>query len=136
MLEGFELNIVSPEGEVYRGEIKSLLVRTTDGDIGIMKNHINYVSTIEFGMVKITDLEGTQRIAACTDGFVSVNKNTVRIIITTFEFADTIDIARAQRSKEAAELRLTESLSDDELVTQKARLQRATNRIRVYELNQ
>ena len=136
MLEGFELNIVSPEGEVYRGEIKSLLVRTTDGDVGILKNHINYVATIEYGMVKITDLNGKQQIAACTDGFVSVNQGLARIIVTTFEFADEIDLSRAQQSKESAELRLTENLSGDELTIQKARLQRAKNRIHVYELNQ
>ena len=135
-MEGFELNIVSPEREVYRGEIQSLLVRTTDGDVGILKNHINYVATIDYGMIKITELNGKQRIAACTEGFVSVNNNVVRVIITTFEFADDIDLSRANLAKESAEMRLSEALSDEDRSIQKARLQRAKNRIHVYQLNQ
>ncbi|MBQ8577693.1 MAG: ATP synthase F1 subunit epsilon [Clostridia bacterium] len=135
-LEGFELKIVTPDGAEVSAEVKSVLVRTTAGDVGILKNHTNYVATIDYGLVKITYPDGTQRGACCMNGFVSVDKTQTRIIATTFEFADEIDLERAQRSKESAEARLAETgLSEDERALAESRLKRAKNRIRVYELN-
>ncbi|MGM9625651.1 MAG: ATP synthase F1 subunit epsilon [Eubacteriales bacterium] len=135
-MEGFELKIVTPEACVFDGEVKSVLVRTSDGDVGILKNHIKYVATIDDGLLKITYPDGSQRLACCMNGFISVDRELSRIIATTFEFADEIDIERAQKAKADAEARLsTTTLTDDEKVVAEARLKRAKNRIKVYELN-
>lgn len=136
-MDSFLLKIVTPDGSAVDAEVESVLIRTTSGDIGILKNHINYVATIDYGLVKITYPDHTERGACCMNGFVRVDKDMTRIIATTFEFADQIDLARAQKAKAAAEERLAETtLSDDERELAKARLKRAENRIRVYELNQ
>ena len=132
-LEGFELKIVTPDGSAFEGEVQSIVVRTTTGDVGILRNHVNYVATIDFGSLKITLPDGKERTASCMNGFVSVDHNLVRVIVTTFEFADEIDLERAKRAKEKAEQRLAEKKSDEELRLAKAKLLRALNRIRVSE---
>ena len=136
-MENMKLHIVTPEGSAFSGDVRSVIVRTTEGDVGILKNHTNFVAAIAYGMLKITDPDGNARIAACMNGFVSVEASQVRIIATTFEFADDLDIERAKRAKEEAEARLAEpSLTDEEIELAMSRKQRAENRIRVYELNQ
>lgn len=136
-MENMKLHIVTPEGNAFSGDVRSVIVRTTEGDIGILKNHTNFVAAIAYGMLKITDPDGNARIAACMNGFVSVEAAQVRIIATTFEFADDLDIARATIAKEESEARLSEaSLTDEERELAQARRLRAENRIRVYELNQ
>ena len=40
----FELKIVTPDGLKYDGMAEELIVRTTDGDIGILAGHVNCVA--------------------------------------------------------------------------------------------
>ena len=134
-MEGFELKIVTPDGSAFEGEVQSIVVRTTTGDVGILRNHVNYVATIDFGHLKITFPDGKERLASCMNGFVSVDHNLVRVIVTTFEFADEIDIDRAKRAKEKAEYRLSQKKSDEEMRLAEAKLKRALNRIRISELH-
>ena len=136
-MEQFWLRVVTPQGCAYEGEIRSVIVRTTEGDVGIFPHHTNFVSVIEYGMLKINEADGGARLAACMNGFVSVDAEQVRVIATTFEFADALDINRAKRAKEEAVQRLEAAdLTDDEIAAASARKRRAENRIRVYELNQ
>ncbi|MBR5870869.1 MAG: ATP synthase F1 subunit epsilon [Clostridia bacterium] len=136
-MDNMKLHVVTPEGSAFSGDIRSVIVRTTEGDVGILKNHTNFVAAIAYGMLKITDPDGSARIAACMNGFVSVEAAQVRIIATTFEFADDLDIDRARHALEEAEARLSDpSLTSEERELAAARKHRAENRIRVYELNQ
>ena len=136
-MDNMRLHVVTPEGSAFSGEIRSVIVRTTEGDVGILKNHTNFVAAIAYGMLKITDPDGNARIAACMNGFVSVEAQQVRIIATTFEFTDDLDIDRANRAKEEAKARLADpTLTEEERELANTRRLRAENRIRVYELNQ
>ncbi|MCQ2432681.1 MAG: ATP synthase F1 subunit epsilon [Clostridia bacterium] len=130
-MEGITLKIVTPDGVAFDGEVKSLLVRTTEGDVGILRGHTNYVACIDYGMVKIVSLDGTSRVASCMNGFVSVGNNLVRIVATTYEFADEIDVSRAERAKERAEKLLAEKRSADDIALAQMKLKRALNRINV-----
>lgn len=122
---------MTPDGAEFEGEVSYVIVRTSEGDVGIMKNHTNYAATIDYGMVVLTMPDGTRRAASCIDGFVSVQDNLVRIIATTFEFADDIDVERAERAKERATERMNERKSDEDFTLAEMKLKRALNRIRV-----
>ncbi len=45
----FHLKIVTPDGLIYDGQAEELLVRTTNGDIGILARHMNYVAPLGMG---------------------------------------------------------------------------------------
>ena len=61
-------------------------------------------------------------------------KNDAKLIATTFEWADSIDLARAERAKAAAEARIESAKNDKhELMLAKAKLQRALVRINVKQ---
>lgn len=102
----FNLKIVTLDGIEYDSDVISVVARTTVGDVCILANHSDYIAPIEIGKVKIKTAD-SERQGACAGGFISVSKNQARIVATTFEFSEDIDIERAIRAKQKAEKRLS-----------------------------
>ena len=49
----FRLKIVTPEKLFWDGDVDLVVVHTIEGDIGIKANHVNYISTLDIGKIKI-----------------------------------------------------------------------------------
>ena len=126
-MKTFPLQIVTPDGEIFRGQAQKLIVRTIAGDVGILPNHADYVTALGMGQAKVVLEDATARLAACIGGLLTVTKGSVKLVATTFEWAENIDLARAERSKERAESVLTqkEKHTSEELALAEARLKRA-----------
>ena len=121
----FPLKIVTPDGLRYDGQAEELVVRTTSGDTGILAGHINYVASLGMGEATVI-IDGEKRYGACIGGMVSVVDGVVTLLPITFEWADQIDAARVEVSREKAETVLAnkDASSTDVLLAQ-ARLKRA-----------
>ena len=121
----FSLKIVTPDGLIFDGQAEELVVRTTSGDLGILAGHINCVAPLGMGPATVI-LEGKRRYVACIGGMVSVVGGEVTLVPTTFEWAESIDAARAEASQQRAEAILNKKdSSDTELKLAQARLHRA-----------
>ena len=121
----FSLKIVTPDGLIFDGQAEELIVRTTSGDLGILAGHINCVAPLGMGRATII-IDGKRRYGACIGGMVSVVNGIVTLVPTTFEWADEIDIARADASKTRAENVLSnKDASDTDIKLAQARLHRA-----------
>ncbi len=132
-MESFALTIVTPDGEVFRGQAEELIVRTVSGDMGILAGHINCVAPLGMGLATVI-IAGQKRYGACIGGMVSVLDGQVKLVPTTFEWADQIDVKRAESSEERARAILADkSSSQTDLQLAEARLKRALIRRRVYE---
>lgn len=94
----FKLKILTPEGVVYDGMAESVIVRTTVGDKGILAKHEPYVAALTIGQAKIR-INGTVRIGAVSSGIVEVTKDQTSILAQSFEWADEIDVERAERQR-------------------------------------
>ena len=120
----FNLKIVTPDGLCFDGQAEQLIVRTTTGDIGIMARHMNYVAPLGMGRaVVITG--GERRTAACIGGMVSVMNGEVTLVPTTFEWAEDIDVDRAERSYQKASKVMEDNNSETDVKLAKAKLSRA-----------
>ena len=121
----FKLKIVTPDGLIYDGEAEKLIVRTTGGDVCILARHMNYVTPLGMGMA-IVEANGKRRTAACIGGMLSVSDGEATLVPTTFEWADKIDLQRAEASYEKANKILNSgTASDTELALAQAKLHRA-----------
>ena len=124
-MNNFPLKIVTPDGLQFDGQAQQLTVRTTTGDLGILAGHINCVAPLGMGRATVVTEEG-RRYAACIGGMVSVVGGKVTLLPTSFEWADQIDLDRANRSQTRAEEILADkSAADTDIVLAKARLKRA-----------
>ena len=124
-MTAFQLKIVTPDGVQYDGPAEQLTVRTTSGDVGILAGHINYVAPLGMGEAVVL-AAGETRSAACIGGMVSVVNGVVTLLPTTFEWAEEIDLSRAEASEtRAQEVLQSKKASDGELVLAQARLKRA-----------
>ena len=120
----FKLKIVTADGLFFDGEAEQLQVRTATGDIGIMARHMNYVAPLGMGRaVVITG--GQRRTAACIGGMVSVMNGEVTLVPTTFEWAEDIDVERAEASYQKASKIVEENASETDVKLAKAKLSRA-----------
>ena len=126
----FKLRVVTPDRIFYDGEASFLSVRTTSGDVGILANHTRYVTPLVIGTLKIRTEEG-DRFAAVAGGFLKTGDNTVTIVTSACEWADEIDVERAQRAAEKAKERLQQEQSKREQDFEEIKLKTALNRISV-----
>ena len=134
MAAEFRLSIITPEKTFYDDETSIVIVRTTEGDIGILANHTSLVASLPSGPVKIKNQDGTFKIAALSSGIIKVGGNKVSIIANAVEWADEIDIDWAKRSEAEARDKLQHLKDKHELDIAELKLQRALNRISVHSM--
>ena len=124
-MKQFPLKIVTPDGLRYEDMAQELIVRTTSGDVGILAGHINCVAPLGMGRATILTDAG-KRFGACIGGMVSVMDGKVTLLATSFEWADQIDVERAEKSEDRARKVLdNKSASDTDIRLAEARLKRA-----------
>lgn len=126
----FHLQIVTPDGGFFDGEAERVSVRTIDGEAAVLGNHIPYVTALGTGETRVV-VDGQTRRAAASGGMLAVTPGHVRVVATTFEWAEDIDVERAKRAKEDAEQRIQNAKDPHELQLAKARLSRAQVRLNV-----
>lgn len=133
-MANLRLDILCPDGEIFSGEAKSILVTTTEGQIQLLAGHADLIAALGTGVAKLTLTDGTERVAAASGGFITADKNGVRVIATTFEFSENINVERARRAKESAEEKLKSAKSEQEAEILRAKLLRAICRINVSSM--
>lgn len=133
-MKPFELKIVTPDGLKYDGMAEELIVRTTDGDIGILAGHVNCVAPLGMGQA-MAIIDGAKKYAACIGGMLSVIDGKATLVPTTFEWADQIDKKRSEASESRARAVLADkSASQTDIKLAEARLKRALIRQNVSEM--
>ena len=127
----FSLQIITPEKTFFEGEVQRVVIRTTEGDVGILAKHEKYVAALPSGPIKITMANGVERLAALSGGAIKVSPDQTAILANAVEWAEDIDIDWAKRSEQDALKRKENSKSSEELQFAEMKLQRALNRLRV-----
>ncbi len=122
----FHLQIVTPDGLHFDGQAEKLSIRTVTGDLGILARHIDYVTALGMGEARVTLPEGKERRAACIGGMLSVTNGEVKVVATTFEWAEDIDLARASAAETKARAAMAQkSAEPKDIQLAEARLKRA-----------
>ena len=88
-MKAFHIEIVTPDGLEYNGEVESLLVRTDEGDLEILAGHTDLLASVSTGRARLL-IDDKSRFASVNGGFLSVSRGKVRLCAITFEMADGI----------------------------------------------
>jgi F-type H+-transporting ATPase subunit epsilon len=130
MASTFQLEIVTPDKKFFNDEVEMAIVRTTEGDTGILKNHIPTVSPLSIGTIKIKK-DGKLLQASCAGGFVSIDEEKTTVITDAAEWPEEIDITRAESAAKRAEERLKQKSENIDFARAEIALNKALNRLRI-----
>jgi F-type H+-transporting ATPase subunit epsilon len=124
----FTVRIVTPRG-LYREFNTSILnVVSTEGQLGILRNHMPLVAILTISMLSTVEEDGRHRYAI-SGGTLYFKDNVATIMTDAVERSDEIDIERALRAKQRAEERMKTVAEEQDLMRAQIALQRALNRI-------
>lgn len=130
MASTFQLEIVTPDRKLFDDQVEMAIVRTSEGDVGILKDHIPTVAPISIGVIKIKK-DGKLLQATCSGGFVSIDEEKTTIITDASEWPDEIDIVRAEAAAERAKERLEKDSEKIDTARAQMALYKAINRLRI-----
>ena len=126
----FHLTVVTPDGCAFDGQAERVVCRAIDGDLAILAKHGDYCTALGMGEAHIVDADGQRRRTGLHDGGAG---HEVRLVATTWQWAEEIDQARAEASKKRAEEILAQkNLDKRDYEMAQARLKRALVRTSVH----
>lgn len=76
--------VLTPEKEVYSGEIKSVKVPGVDGQFEVLNNHAPIVSALAYGEVRLLTEDGKEEKFMIDKGFIEVLYNKVSLLVTGY----------------------------------------------------
>ncbi len=124
----FNLRIVTPSKLFFEDKVEGIIARTTEGELMVLANHLPFVANLVVSKASIKQ-NGSHRELTLAGGLLKVDKDQVTIISHAAEFADEIDLDRAERAKEKAEQALQKTSDDVEIKLLEHQLKKAINRI-------
>jgi F-type H+-transporting ATPase subunit epsilon len=130
--ESIELVVVTPEKQLLRQSTKEVQLPGAEGYLGILPGHAPLITELGIGELSYHDTSGKEsEHLAIIRGFAEVLPDRVTVLAETAEFAEQIDIARAEAAKARAEKRLASGDSNIDWDRVTVALQRALIRIQV-----
>ncbi len=123
-----KLKIITHERVVFDNEVDELVVQTTNGLIGILKDHIPITTSLEIGVTK-AKIGEKYKYFATMGGVFQFRENNAVILTDVCDEDTDIDIARAKSAKERAEARLAEVNADIDAKRAQAALARSLARL-------
>ena len=128
MADTFTLRIITPERVFFEGEAEMLELNTTEGEMGIYRNHVPMTVIVSPGVLIITLPEGEKK-AALHAGFVEILQDRVTVLAELIEWPEEIDEERAESAGQRARERIAARGDDVDLDRAEAALKRSIARI-------
>ena len=125
----FKLTVLAADKPFYNGECTSLVIPTSDGQIGILSNHSNMIAATVPGTIRIK-IDNEEKIAAISEGIIKVENNDVLILADTIERPEEIDENIAKIAIEQAKEAILQKKSIREYYAAQARMTRAVSRLK------
>ncbi|AMW86749.1 MULTISPECIES: F0F1 ATP synthase subunit epsilon [Pseudomonas] len=129
----FHCDIVSAEGEIFSGQIESVIAHGELGDLGINFGHAPLITSLKPGPITLTKLGGEREVFYISGGFLEVQPNMVKVLADTVQRAADLDEASAQEAVKAAEKALNEKGADFDYGSAAARLAEAAAQLRTVQ---
>jgi F-type H+-transporting ATPase subunit epsilon len=102
----FPVEILSPEGPVFDGEVEMLSTRTTTGSIGILANHTPLLAMLDPTELRLYESENEVIRFAQGEGYLQVGFNRALMLVEEAHRPDELDRAELQDKLKRAEQEL------------------------------
>jgi F-type H+-transporting ATPase subunit epsilon len=105
----FDVQILTPEGEVFGGEVRQVSTRTAGGEIGILANHAPLLAALRPAELRLHVSESETKRFAQAHGWLQVFGNRALLLLEEAIAPEELDAATLQEQLADAERRLGES---------------------------
>lgn len=116
--------VLSPEGEVFSGELKQLSTRTVVGEIGILARHVPMVARLVPTELRLISENGDVERYAQGEGWLEVFANHARVLVSEVVAPDDLDTSALESRLEDAKSTL-ESADEDSAEYESAEREKA-----------
>ena len=96
------VELVVPDRELWSGEARTVIAKTTEGDIGVLTGHSPVFGILAEGSLVEIFTEDSSVKAAVSGGFLSVADDKVSILAAQAQLGQDVDTAEARRELETA----------------------------------
>jgi F-type H+-transporting ATPase subunit epsilon len=98
----FNVEVLTPEGEVFNEEIEMLSTRTTVGSIGLLANHEPLLARLEPGELRLYRSETDIVRYAQAEGYVQMAENRVLVLVEEAIAPERLDVSELRERVTAA----------------------------------
>jgi F-type H+-transporting ATPase subunit epsilon len=105
----FEVEVLTPEGEVFEGEVRQVSTRTAVGEIGILANHAPLLAALRPTELRLHVSDSETRRYAQAHGWLQVFGNRVRMLVEEAIAPEELDAATLKEQLADAEQRLADA---------------------------
>ncbi len=106
----FPVEVLTPEGEVYKGEVEMLSTRTATGSIGIRANHAPLMAILDPTELRLYESESEIVRFAQGEGYLQVVNNSALVLVDDAQDPESLDtsdletkLSEAEQTVEGAE---------------------------------
>ena len=123
------LKITTHEKVVFDADVDEIYTKGTQGEFGILPNHIPFMSALDVGVTKVV-IDGKPEYFTTMGGVFQLKNNEALILTQTAEKGPDIDIERAEEAKKRAEERLENEPDTSDVQRAEVALARALARLK------
>lgn len=128
-----QLRVVTPMGEYMDQSVKSIHVKSVEGEMTILPNHMPIVASLLPCRLRIKTETDKDRDYSISGGFLHFSDNKALLLTDAVEGKGDIDLRRAQDAYKRARERLDKKDTHTNMKRAELSLQRAINRIHVHD---
>jgi len=132
-----QVEVVTPDGQVYAGDVAMVVLPGVDGELGILPRHQPVVTLLAIGETRVRTVSDEWDYIATGIGYAQVLFDKVLVVVDHGELAGAIDVARAEEAERRARERTQErggdlgAQADVDYFRAEQALKRAENRLNV-----
>jgi F-type H+-transporting ATPase subunit epsilon len=105
----FDVEVLTPEGEVFSGEVRQVSTRTAGGEIGILANHAPLLAALRPAELRLHLSESETVRYAQAHGWLQVFGNQARLLVEEALAPDELDAGTLKEQLADAEQRIGEA---------------------------
>jgi F-type H+-transporting ATPase subunit epsilon len=125
----FPVEVLTPEGEVFKDEVELVSTRTSVGSIGVLANHSPLMAILDPCELRLYKSEGDVVKFAQGEGYLQVVDNTAMVLVEEAHAPDEIDRADVESRLQEARNSLERAEEDSE---ERARCERNIKRYETF----
>ena len=105
----FPVEILSPEGKVFEGEVEMISTRTAAGSIGILANHTPLLAMLDPTELRLYESENEIIRFAQGEGYLQMTENHALLLVEEAHSPDELDRSELEEKLKRAEQELSDA---------------------------